>query len=385
MKKSSLFLALIMVWSWIGSPAAQAERRYPTPSEERAESGKVVPATAVKAILFAQTDDEGIGEGCAANLAAMEMLVRSLPNFKPETDLVVLKGEKATSYHLREAVRTIQIEDSETLFVYIAGHGAFDSNKTSSWHVFQMSDGELQRWALLRELNDKHAKQTVLISDTCNVPLPGKVWFADPGDPRFKMPPAIRPRTENEREPETVFPERKRGESEEDFQVRMWEDRFSMEGFTPWNDARYVLPTEDSEKFKKNGYANFQHLLRMHEGIVDISGTSPGEYGWYNPDGGWFTIGFVKALGENLSVAGQLGELFGNRDTSHMEPEPVLWSDFLDRAKIRVCEVFTTRKGIITDEVTPKDEGTRKVLEKLRSQKLQRLKIFQLKVVYGDR
>lgn len=380
MKQSNLFLAVLMVWAWIGSQSANAVHGFPPPSEERAESRKVVPATAVKAILFAQTDDEGIGKGCAANLAAMEMLVRSLPNFKPETDLVVLKGEKATSYQLREAVKTIQIENTETLFVYIAAHGAFDSYKERSWHLFQMPDEQLVRGKLLESLKEKRAQQTVLISDTCNVPLPGKVWFADPDDPRFKRPPAIRPRPVQE--PETVFPERRRGESVEEFQARMWEGRFSMEGFTPWNDARYVLPTEDSEKFKKNGYANFQHLLRMHEGVVDISGTSPGEYGWYHPDGGWFTIGFVKALGENLSPAGLLRELFGDRDTSDMEPEPVLWSDFLDRAAVRVCEVFTTRKEIILDQEAPKDEDARKILEKLRSQKLQRLKLFQLKIVY---
>lgn len=366
MKRFGMILAALVMGPWLGSLPAQTPYTYPPLTEKVADSGKVTRATGVKAILVAQTDDKQIGEGCTANLAAMEMLVRSLPGFNPETDLIVLKGKEATARNFRKALKDVKVRHSESLFIYFAGHGAFGDDLKQWWdpsggHVLQMPDEDLRRRELEQELRGKTAKLKVLITDTCNFPLPGTVWFADERDPRFKSPP--RPAILLSKGP--------------------------RDNYLAYYDARYVLPTDKSPRFKKYAVPAFEYLLFMHEGLVDVSGTSPGEFGYYNPDGGWFTIGLLKALEEDMSPYGELLDFFNQGASQergreeHKAGEPCHWSAFLKLASHRARDVFATRKLIITSAAQSKDQKNRKALERLKAQPDQRMKIFQMNIIHG--
>ena len=385
MKNSSLFLVSALVWAWVWSAPARGEHHYPPPSEKRSESGKVVPATAVKAILVALTSDENVGTGCAANLAAMEMLVRGLPDFDPATDLVVLKGKDATAANFLKAVKQMPVRRSEALFVYFAGHGCHDDTygwvggdlplevpwDPSSGHVLQMPDGKLWRRDLLGELRVKGAKLTVLITDACNVSLTGLTWLDQEQDPKSRDLPAIEPAT-----PQSKLRSSMVGESLESFAQRR------MDAFNPATDALYTMPTSSDPIrlafFKRNGFANFQHLLRMHDGIVDVNGTSRQECGCCSPDGGWFTIGLMKALEERPGKPFPGVAIQGS-------PGPCHWLPFLKLVSLRTNDIFHSRKGLIMDHAKPKDAKAREVLDELKKQPDQQSKIFQLKVVYGDK
>ena len=149
---------------------------------ERVGGGRAQPkpradakrATKVKALLIGATRDEKIGEGVSKNLQAMEQYVRGLPNFKAETDLARVTGDDVTAQGIMRAVAGLHVEATETLFCYVACHGAHDENlgqgDPSGGHFFQLPGGDLMRRSLLGGLVDCGGQLTVLISDTCNAP-----------------------------------------------------------------------------------------------------------------------------------------------------------------------------------------------------------------------
>jgi hypothetical protein len=228
---------------WIAT-AERTENNIPPPKPE----GRT---TAVKVILIGLTDDDKIGEGCQKNLDRLESYLVGLPNFNAKRDLVYIAG----NYSAREVLSNIEkmeVKESEALFCYYAGHGAFDpslgAGDPSKGHFLSIPSGDLARRTLLGAIQSKKARLTVLITDTCNVK--GKF---NPIGGRVAQPTGIR-----------------------------------------------CLALES--------------LMYNYVGIVDINGSSHGQFGWYvtaGPEaGGFFTTSLVKTLQDSGNKALTWREFF---------------------------------------------------------------------------
>jgi hypothetical protein len=260
------------------------------------------PATRVKALLIGDTADARIGDAVAVNLQKVEAYVRGLPGFNPETDLVVLSGRDCTAQNIMRAVQRLRVEPTEALFCYVACHGAYDPNLAGG------------------DPSGGHFFQL-------NVDLMRKALLSTLRDRGAQLTVLI---TDTCNVP-SIYEEPK------------------LHGMPPRAIESRVLAD----------------LLFNHVGVVDVSGSSRDQYGWFTRfDGGWFTIGLVKALRE------WDGEHGGD------------WKTFLDAVSKEVSEEFRTRKEMVLANPSSANPDTRK---KLSEQADQRPQVFQMEVKRVER
>lgn len=187
----------------------------------------------VHVLLIGLTDDDKIGKGITVNLDQVRSLLEQVPPEKLGT-IKRIDGDQCRAATILSALKDLNVAADESVFVYYAGHGAYDPNANtnqdpSGGHFFQIPGGDLRRSTVWELLAAKRARLTVLVTDTCNVPsLPVEVAAA----PGAGMPP----------EPPIVT------------------------------------------------------LLLRHQGYVDISGSSRNQFGWYNSTGGVFTNAFTMSV-----------------------------------------------------------------------------------------
>lgn len=200
-------------------------------------------ATRVQVLLIGLTADQTIGESIKVNLRRLGSVLTDTPGIQPN-DIRYLAGPNLSAQSVMDFIRQTEVRESEALFCYYAGHGAFDPqlagpDDPSGGHYFQIPNGDLARRDVANQLLDKRARLTVLITDTCNV--------------------------------------------QAQFQQR-----------APQNAPAF------GEGIKQIGNQGLARLLFGHVGFVDVSGTSRGQYGWSSPDiGGWFTDALVQSFESN--------------------------------------------------------------------------------------
>jgi hypothetical protein len=360
MRCLKLFLAAMLIaWGTTAFPAVAQSPVWEGPGLTEVHTAK-----RVKALLIGMTDDKAIGEGCTANIHAMELYVRGLPNFDPKKDLVVLQGKDATAEKIMEAVEKIKVQPGEVVFCYITGHGVYDgelpvnrdkldldfpdplndrADDPSGGHVFQLPGKDLKRKVLLDALKAKGGQLTVLISDTCNVPRAGL-----PEAPKIPTEPDVLKELLDDAP--TVKPEQR---EEVDFGL---------------------LPKKKEPVHSRA----FEELLFQHEGVVDVSGSSRDQYGWFNPDGGWFTIGLLKTLDDYAAEEGQ-GE------GGQLEAAPYHWTLVLERTAETASAIFHGRKNLILKLPAPTEEDAKAARRKLAAQEGQFPQVFEMNVVYNAR
>jgi len=198
-------------------------------------------ATKVKALLLGDTSDKKIGNGVSGNLNAVRLYIEGLPGYQ-NGDIVEVSGRNMTGNNILTAINRLNVAPDEVVFCYVACHGAHDktlaAGDPSGGHFLQLDQGDLPRRSLLSALLDRGAQLTVLVSDTCNAPAEIKpIYLGSPlGSPQQQ-------------------------------------------------------PGIESKAFAD--------LLFNHAGVVDISGSSTGQFGWYTNSkegGGWFTIMLMSTL-----------------------------------------------------------------------------------------
>jgi hypothetical protein len=130
-------------------------------------------AVKVHAFLFGNTGDDGIGKSVEKDLANMEGTLRAgFDKHKEMLSLRVFKGADFTLKNVRDALRDLKTDGTETIFVYFACHGGYFP---SLGHLIQMDHPKGQRApnVLLRSdlqhrLREKRTRLALLITDTCN-------------------------------------------------------------------------------------------------------------------------------------------------------------------------------------------------------------------------
>jgi len=208
-----------------------------------------VATTRVHVLMIGLSDDDKIGRGILSNLDMVDGLLTEIPPDRLGT-VRRIDGADCRATTIMEAVRSLNVAADEAVFLYYAGHGAYDPRANpavdpTGGHFFQIPDGDLSRKAVWDALVAKRARLTVLVTDTCNVPSVPIFVAGAPGRPQLPEPPIVT-------------------------------------------------------------------LLLRHRGEVDISGSTRNQFGWFKPDGGIFTVAFVNSIhmgsgnwGDLLRASGQ--------------------------------------------------------------------------------
>lgn len=192
----------------------------------------------VHALVIGLTDDPKIGRDMRLNLDGMQNVLRAIPP-QHRGAMLRIDGQDCQPANILRSIQMLNVQPNDALFVYYGGHGAFDPNRIepndpSGAHFFSIPGQDLMRRDLMRTMLSKQARLTLLISDTCNVSAPANL----PGRAAaVQMAPQQQPQ-----EPPVVS------------------------------------------------------LLLRHRGILDVSGSSRGQYGWGSEHGGIFTVSLVRAM-----------------------------------------------------------------------------------------
>lgn len=190
-------------------------------------------------LLVGLTNDNKIGPAMEDTLALWQRPIESMDRER-HGNIRILKGDECQARSILDAVEAMEVAARDTVFCVYCGHGAFDPARAtpddpSRGHHFQIRpSGDLMRKDLSDALMAKGARLTVLISDTCNI---------------------------------------------EDI-------------------ARPALPMVAEERtVMVMGLAPFEQLLFNYRGVVDISGTDFGQYGFCQPGyGAWFSAATVPVI-----------------------------------------------------------------------------------------
>ena len=304
-------------------------RSGPRSFDRRPAQTPAGPPTAVKALLIGLTADEHIGAGVTADIKIVEGYVRGLPGFDADHDLKKLTGAQVTPANIERAIEDLDVQPTDVLFCYYAGHGAYDADLNadddpSGGHFFQIPGGDLRRADLLGWLTDKGTRLTVLISETCNA-----AGDYNPPDPNA-------------------------GDS------------------APATDGGQDAETPPEAVASRT----FRTLLFDFTGVVDVSGASRDEYGMAGDDGSLSTLGMVQALEDEDKSAGDFLSLLLDPTAK----SPVDWDRFLQDASEDVHTLFQKSKDDILAQPEPDDEAAKEFRQALRDQDDLRPQTFRLDV-----
>src|ERR1700722_3451026 len=88
-------------------------------------------------------------------------------------------------------------------------------------------------------------------------------------------------------------------------------------------------------------------LLLRYKGLVDISGSSKDQYGWFSYDGGWFTISLQQLL---------------NNPSRFPDAAKITWKAFFGVLSDETSKLYLDRKKKIIDKPGMMDADTLKML-----------------------
>lgn len=250
-----------------------------------------------RVLLIGLTNDPNIGESMKMSLESLEKTFRNeIP--ADRLDLEVVSGNDCNARTIIDKVRRIgsKCRSQDTLLCYYVGHGAYDPQLSrgdpSGGHFFQIPDGDLPRRTLFDNLRTQPGRLKILITDTCNVEA-------------------------------RVTEGSKRAVMEEIF----------LEG-----------PTE------------LEQLLLYHRGILDLSATSRGQFGWSGgPFGSWFTYNFVR-----------------------LAPDQKDWPNFLSTLKRETNDFFLSNRERLLKQSADLDSN---ITDLLRKQTAFTPAVFQMSLV----
>ena len=257
-------------------------------------------ASAVKVLIVGDTDDPSIGKMITVSIEKVRERLENAPRLATD-NIRLLTGKDVTAKNIVAEIDRLRVKRDEALLYYHLGHGAYDESyagddRESNGHYFAIGNnrGNLLRKTVRNRLLAKKARLTVLLSDTCNIKAPA------------------------------------------------------------------LPPPEYAEKSRVLDGQNWLlgNLLLDHTGVIDVSGSSKDEYGWFSTDiGGWFSSSFVETTNPKVFA----GRKF------------VTWDLFVKETANQTSTIFKERKGRILESP---DLVSPTVLTQIRDQKDQRPQVF---------
>jgi len=246
----------------------------------------------VHCLLVGLTKDDKIGEGVGKNLINVQALFEDIPQGN-RGKMLVVADDQCNAASILEAVRSLQVNPGDTIFCYYAGHGAYDPSQ--------------------QDPNDPS----------------GGHFFQIPGGDLYRK---------------TLMKELTTHGAKLTVLIT---DTCNVPSVpVDIAAAPMAAPTDEPPLVT---------LLLRYRGVVDISGSTRDQFGWYRKAGGLFTDSFV------LSIAGGSST----------------WSGLLDSTSDITSKYFNTLKQAAVDQPQGWDPSTRDAILK---QDDQRPQAFQFDV-----
>lgn len=246
-------------------------------------------------LIIGLTDDAKIGAAMDVTAKLWHSCVENIDDDRLG-NVRLMTGAECRAAAILTAVRNMEVAARDTLFCVYCGHGAFDPSRAahddpSRGHHLQIRPtGDLMRKSLSDALIAKDARLTVLITDTCNI--------QDRARPAVAM-------------------------------------------------------VEEQRTVIVMGSSPFDQLLFNWRGVVDISGTDFGQFGFCQPGyGAWFSVSAIPVLEQHRdwqSAFEQLSRVveldFQQRKASHSDIAQAHFTPRSFRLDVRQDEPVTAMFG----------------------------------------
>lgn len=231
MKKLALFVALM----WVVATQAQVMRT----------------------IIFSDTNDEKIGQGCASDVSEIAafgiQLATALGMSSSYEAPIVARGGNCNKDRLMNVLRNFECSEKDIVVFYYSGHGTRSMNEQSEFPQMCLGSNDQSKYVPLdyvrSELRKHNPAFLLILADCCNNP---SVYVEDKRDHLFERPMSKGP-------------------------------------------VATHIPTYTSEVLKK--------MFLAQKGYVMASGCKKGEFSWTATTGGFFTIGFLDEFANYVNMS----------------------------------------------------------------------------------
>jgi hypothetical protein len=145
----------------------------------QAEAPANAPPEAIKVLLIGDTDDTSIGTSVKGELDAISKLIEvSIPE-EQRGKIERVEGKDFSKNAILGFVKAWKVDKTrEGIFCWVSCHGAHKPhllNDPSGGHFFERRDGDfLLRSTLFDALKNKSDRLTILLSNSCNAPVPAE-------------------------------------------------------------------------------------------------------------------------------------------------------------------------------------------------------------------
>jgi PDZ domain-containing protein len=252
----------------------------------------ITTSARVHLLLIGLSDDKAIGDGVKGNLLGLsEMLEPVTAEFR--ASFRQIDGADCTAQNILQAVKALQVAPGESVFCYYAGHGAYDPQRAG---------------------RDDPS---------------GGHFFQIPGGDLMRKTLMEELRAKNARLTVLIT------------------DTCNVPATAELTAGAPVPPMFAEPPIRT--------LLLRYRGVVDISGTSRGQYGWYLSQFGIFTVSFVGAVPQGGGT----------------------WSGVLAKARDNTQQNYRDLKEFMLAHADKQDPDT---IKSLRDQQTQAPQAFQLDV-----
>lgn len=256
------------------------------------KSTPITTTRKVHCLLIGLTKDEKIGQGIGKNLVNVQALFEEIPQ-NSRGKMLVVADDECRAANIINAVKSLEVGEGDTLFCYYAGHGAYD--------------------AAQQDPND---------------PSSGH-FFQIPGGDLYRK---------------TLMNE-----------LLAYNAKLTVLITDTCNVPSAPVDIAAAPMAAPTDEPPLVTLLLRYRGVVDISGSSRDQFGWYRNAGGLFTDSFVLAIAGGSST----------------------WSGLLDSAGDITSQYFNALKQAATTMPDGWDPATREAILK---QDDQRPQAFQFNV-----
>lgn len=269
-----------------GSCALQINRNgHPLTLYPQFKSTPIVGTRRVHAVLIGLTKDPSIGEGIGENLKAVATMLDEIPA-KNRGSINVIAGDECTAANIQATAKGMEVQPGDTIFCYFACHGAYDAAQ---------QDGSDPSGGHFFQIPGGDLYRKSLLNDLTAHGAKLTVLITDTCNV-----PAI----PVDIEPTVGSPD-----------------------------------TDEPPIFT---------LLLRYRGVVDISGSSRDQFGWYRKAGGIFTLSLTAMVGSNAT-----------------------WSGLLDATSNMTSDYFAQLKRAAIEQPAGWDPSTREAILKQADQRPQ--------------
>lgn len=204
-------------------------------------------AQVMRTIIFSDTNDASIGQGCASDVSEIAafgiQLATALDMSSSYEPPIVARGNNCNKERLMSVLKNFECTSKDIVVFFYSGHGTRAVNEKSDFPQMCLGSDDQSKFVPLdyvcSELRKRNPAFLLVLADCCNNP---SIYVEDKRDHLFERPMSKGP-------------------------------------------VATHIPTYTSEVLKK--------MFLSKKGYVMASGCKKGEFSWTASTGGYFTIGFL--------------------------------------------------------------------------------------------